>query len=47
MLKGVYVYVCVCCMNEGAGSGDVKGVYFIFFSFNVKHFGLHFYMYER
>ena len=33
-------------MNEGVGSGDVKGVCFIFYSFNVKHFGLYFYMYE-
>ena len=41
------VRVCVCYMNEGAGSGDVKGVCFIFFSFNVKHFGRHFYTYER
>ena len=24
--------VCLCYMNEGAGSGDVKGVCFIFFS---------------
>ena len=41
------VCACVCYMTEGAGSGDVKGVCFIFFSSNVKHFGLHLYMYER
>ena len=39
--------MCVCYMNEGVGSGDVKGVWFILFSLNVKHFGSHFYMYER
>ena len=32
---------------HGAGSRDVKGVCFIFFSFTLKHFGLHFYMYKR